>query len=102
MAGLPSAGFKRGAVAAGAVGSEGAPPRPQVIKPRSKLDRRLGRGFSLGELRQAGLTPEEALRMKVPIDRRRHSAHEWNVELLRSYLAPRMGPQGAAGAEAVG
>jgi large subunit ribosomal protein L13e len=83
------------------VGGEGAPPRPQVIKPKSPLERRVGRGFSLAELQQAGLTLEQALRLKLPVDRRRRSAHEWNVELLRGYLASQPAPEGAA-AQAAG
>jgi large subunit ribosomal protein L13e len=47
---------------------------------------RPGRGFSLGELREAGLTPKEAMRLGLYVDKRRRSVHPWNVEALRKYL----------------
>jgi large subunit ribosomal protein L13e len=44
---------------------------------------REGKGFSVGELRAAGLTPKEAEDLGLRIDRRRRSVHSWNVELLQ-------------------
>jgi large subunit ribosomal protein L13e len=44
---------------------------------------REGKGFSVGELRAAGLTLKEAEELGLRVDRRRRSVHSWNVELLR-------------------
>ncbi len=50
---------------------------------------RKGKGFSLGELEQAGVTPEQARRLGIPVDRRRKSVHGENVEALRVLLGER-------------
>jgi large subunit ribosomal protein L13e len=47
---------------------------------------REGRGFSLGELREAGLTPEKARRLGLYVDKRRRTVHPWNVEALRKFI----------------
>jgi large subunit ribosomal protein L13e len=44
---------------------------------------REGKGFSVGELRAAGLTLKEAEDLALRVDRRRRSVHSWNVELLQ-------------------
>jgi len=44
---------------------------------------RRGRGFSLEELRAAGLTPSEAKRLEIYVDRRRGTAHPENIEVLK-------------------
>lgn len=44
---------------------------------------RKGRGFSLGEIREAGLTPHEAKRLGIPIDRRRRTSRPQNVQSLK-------------------
>ncbi len=68
------------------------PPVAIVKKPRLRkhgpIDpgTRKGRGFSLGELREAGLTPEKAKKLGIYVDKRRKSVHPWNVEALRDYL----------------
>ena len=44
---------------------------------------RKGKGFSVGELRSAGLTPKEAEDLGLRVDWRRRTVHSWNVELLQ-------------------
>ena len=44
---------------------------------------RRGKGFSLSELRYAGFTHSDAVCLRIPIDRRRRSIHQTNVETLR-------------------
>ncbi len=67
-------------------------PRPVVKKPRllkygyAEPGTRKGKGFSLGELREAGITVEAARGLGIPVDRRRKSVWEWNVEELRKFL----------------
>lgn len=57
---------------------------PVLIRDRGKPSKlRPGRGFSIRELESAGLKLEDAKRMGIPVDPRRRSCHEWNVELLK-------------------
>ncbi|MEB3816828.1 MAG: 50S ribosomal protein L13e [Desulfurococcales archaeon] len=68
------------------------PPEAIVKKPRLRklgpIDPglRRGRGFSLGELREAGLTPKQALKLGIYVDKRRRTVHPWNVEALKDFL----------------
>jgi len=68
------------------------PPVALVKRPRLRKQGpvdpglRPGRGFSLGELREVGLTSEEARRLGLHVDKRRRTVHPWNVEALRNYL----------------
>jgi large subunit ribosomal protein L13e len=58
------------------------------IKPRIlKLDgkQRSGRGFSTEELKKAGLNPAEAKRLEIPVDKRRKTAHDQNVEAVKAF-----------------
>ena len=67
-------------------------PKAIVKKPRlikyggADPGKRIGRGFSKGELEAIGLTFKEALKLGIPIDRRRRTTHEWNIEILKEYL----------------
>ena len=43
---------------------------------------RPGKGFSRSELREAGLSPAEAARLRIRVDKRRRNAHPMNVATL--------------------
>ncbi len=68
------------------------PPKALVKKPKLRKfgpvdpGLREGRGFSLGEIKEAGLTPEKARRLGIYIDKRRKSVYEWNVKALREFI----------------
>ncbi len=47
---------------------------------------RRGRGFSRNELKEASTNIKEALKLHVPVDSRRKSAHEDNVKALKAFL----------------
>ena len=57
--------------------------KPEILKPDGK--QRSGRGFSLEEIKKAGLNPAEAKRLEIPVDRRRKTAHDQNVEAIKTY-----------------
>jgi hypothetical protein len=68
--------------------SEASSPSPLVIRYLHGRHRpRKGRGFSLGELKQAGLLESRARSMGVRIDRRRSTIHAQNVAGLTAFLA---------------
>jgi len=46
-----------------------------------------GKGFSRGELKQAGLSFRQALKLEIPADIRRSTEHEENVTALKTYLS---------------
>ena len=48
-----------------------------------------GRGFSREELREVGLNFRAALRLGIPIDKKRKTKHSENVKLLEEYLRDR-------------
>ncbi len=58
--------------------------KPTINKKDGK--QRSGRGFSLKELGKAVLTLEEAKRLEIPVDKRRTTIHDWNVEILKAYM----------------
>ncbi len=47
---------------------------------------RKGKGFSRKELEKAGLTVKEALKLGIPVDKRRSSAYEENIEALKRFV----------------
>lgn len=67
-------------------------PAPIVKKPRLlkfagvEPGKRVGKGFSLGELKEAGINEAIARDLEIPIDRRRRSIHEWNVRALKEFV----------------
>ena len=58
--------------------------RPSVRK--KMFGTRNGRGLSRGELKKAGLTFKQALQLGLPIDARRRTTHDGNVELAKKHL----------------
>lgn len=58
--------------------------KPKVFKKDGK--QRFGRGFSLEELKKAGLDPRDALKYGVPVDAKRKTAHEGNIEVVKAFL----------------
>ncbi len=72
--------------------------RPIVYRKRRRV--RLGRGFSRDELREVGLSLKEARRYGIPVDPRRRTKHEENVEALRQHLKEILNKSGEEKAEA--
>ncbi|OGD45155.1 hypothetical protein A3K79_02200 [Candidatus Bathyarchaeota archaeon RBG_13_46_16b] len=59
----------------------------RVLKQDGK--QREGRGFSRGELAKAGSHMKEALKLHIPLDPRRKTVHDENVEILLKLLETR-------------
>ena len=57
---------------------------PMVFRPETVRE---GRGFSVSEIQAVGLNPGEANILGIPVDLRRKSIHEENVEILKEYVA---------------
>ena len=68
-------------------------PKARVLTPILRKDSgkkpriRTGRGFSKGELEAVGLDFKKALKLGIPIDKRRKTTHEWNIKALKDYLS---------------
>jgi len=62
------------------------PVRP-VVKVAGSDRTRRGRGFSLGELEEAGLSVKKARAFGIYVDLRRKSVHEENVKILKKFLS---------------
>jgi len=58
--------------------------KPKVFKKGGK--ERYGKGFSVEELKRSGISFKEALRLGVPVDSKRRTAHEENVEAIKTFL----------------
>ena len=56
---------------------------PMVFRSESVRE---GRGFSVAEVQAAGLNPGEAQILGIPVDLRRKSTHEENVEILKEFI----------------
>jgi len=61
--------------------------RPEVFK--RKKEQTAGRGFSSDELKKAGSSLHEAVSLHIPVDPRRKTSHDENVERLRNVLKER-------------
>lgn len=59
--------------------------KPKILKPDER--QRMGRGFSREELKKAGVNLQEARLIELPIDMRRRTAHDENVEAVKVYAA---------------
>lgn len=59
--------------------------RPDIRAPQTGKTRR-GRGFSLKELKDAGVSQEDARWMAIPIDTRRKTQYAENVTALKEYM----------------
>ena len=58
--------------------------KSKVFKKGGK--QRHGKGFSREELKRAGLSLKEALKFGIPIDSRRRTTYEENVEVVKNFL----------------
>ncbi len=58
--------------------------RPQVLRCDGKQVE--GKGFSLDELKKAGTSLTEAVKLHVPVDPRRRTVHNENVKALKPVL----------------
>jgi ribosomal protein L13E len=58
--------------------------RPQVQRRDGKQVE--GKGFSLDELKKAGTSLTEAVKLHVPVDPRRRTVHDENVKALKPVL----------------
>jgi len=59
-------------------------PQPMVQKKNGRT--RTGKGFSRGEIREAGADFRQALKVGIPIDLRRKTKREENVKVIKQYL----------------
>jgi ribosomal protein L13E len=57
--------------------------KPVILNSGGK--QRNGRGFSKAELQKASLNLAEAKRLEIPVDRRRKTVYDQNVEALKVY-----------------
>lgn len=55
-----------------------------IVKRGSKV--RTGRGFSLGELKEASLNVGEARHLGIPVDQRRSTSYDENIEGLKEWV----------------
>ncbi|TFG05787.1 MAG: DUF4332 domain-containing protein [Promethearchaeota archaeon] len=59
--------------------------RPVVSTPKKHLNDRKGRGFSLKEIKAAAIPLDDAKHLSIPIDFRRKSLHQANVQMLSAF-----------------
>ena len=65
--------------------------KPRVFKTREK--KRHGKGFSREELKKAGTNMTEALKLRIPLDPRRKTAHEENIEAVKTLITQKKAEQ---------
>jgi ribosomal protein L13E len=58
--------------------------KPKINKKEGK--KRSGRGFSIEELKKAGLTLADARRLEIPMDKRRTTVYDWNIKVIKAYI----------------
>lgn len=56
----------------------------QIRKPAHRGQRN-GKGFSKGEIKKLGLNPVDARKMGLPVDSRRRTVHDENVETAKAH-----------------
>jgi large subunit ribosomal protein L13e len=64
---------------------------PKVFKTREK--KRNGKGFSREELKKAGTNMNEAVKLRIPVDPRRKTAHDENVEIVKTFITHKKAEQ---------
>jgi large subunit ribosomal protein L13e len=57
--------------------------KPFIMMANGK--KRLGKGFSPDEIKQAGINRAEARKLGIPVDFKRKTAHEENVNNLKAH-----------------
>jgi large subunit ribosomal protein L13e len=58
--------------------------KPKVFKKGGK--QRCGKGFSREELKKAGINLKEAIKLGIPVDFRRRTIHNENVEVVKAFM----------------
>ncbi|MGB9756396.1 MAG: ribosomal protein L13e [Candidatus Bathyarchaeales archaeon] len=58
--------------------------KPKVFKKGGK--QRYGKGFSREELKKAGISLKKALKLGIPVDFRRKTTHDENIEAVKAFL----------------
>ena len=71
--------------------------KPTITKQNGK--QKPGKGFSLNELKNAGVNKQQARQIGLPVDVKRKSAHDENVETIKAH-AQKAKEQAQAKAEA--
>jgi len=62
-------------------------PNAQIFKTyRNNAQSKTGRGFSIGELRELDLNFHKAKKIGLPIDLRRSTVHEINIDAIKRFL----------------
>lgn len=71
-----------------------------IAKVKTRAGLRKGRGFSEGELKEAGLTVAVARELKIAVDSRRKTTYDFNVADLKKLKVPEKKPKAAKIAKA--